>query len=301
MMGVFTQKTLKKRPRVRRRSSALRVRRKRVVAIKKVSIWLVLKRFLRRLFVSIFALLVFAIVVAGAFQLYKTVSTHPYFRIKTVAIGGTENLSSKKLLTTITPLLSGNIFTCDIKSATTYLEKNRWVESVSIHRRLPDSIVIELTEREPVAAVLADSGKRYLIDRHGFLLEEISRPGKYVLVSGFSGGADFSLPGARINEKRSLEGAFRISSIFSGDSADPVAFIDVSNPDRITARTAASDTLIRFGPERDEWEEKFLEYVTARKILSETGAEFTEIDLSFSNQVVVGRGVRSPERGKSLI
>lgn len=300
MAGILTKKTLAKRPqtgktRMRRRGAALRVKRKRPAAVKKVSVRLALRRFLRRLFVLLF----FSIVVAGAFQLYKTVITHPYFRIKAVTIGGTQNLSSKKLLKVIRPLLSGNIFTCDIKSATSYLEKNRWVESVSIQRLLPDSIAINITEREPTAVIVAGSGRQYLIDRHGFLLEEVSRPGRYVLISGFSGSAVQIRPGARIEEKRRLENAFKISSIFSGNTVDPIASIDVSNPDRITARTAVSDTLIRFGPESDEWEEKFLEYVTARKILSETGAKFSEIDLSFSNQIVVGRSVRRLE-GKNL-
>lgn len=307
MIGILTKKSLKrkaltKRSRMRRRSAVVRVVRKRA-ASKKVSVRFGLRRFLRRILVSLFALLIFAIAVSVALQIYKTVVTHPYFRIKTITISGTKNLLPEKLLTAITPMFSGNIFTCDIKSATSYLEKNRWVESVSIRSQLPDSIVVDLTEREPAAALLADSGRLYLIDRHGFVLKEISRPGKYVLLTGFSGFTDGVRPSARIGEERRLEDAFKIGSIFSGDNvlSDPVAFIDVSNPERITARTSVSETVIRFGPERDEWGEKFLEYVTARKILSETGVEFGEIDLSFSNQVVVGRGVRRLEGEKSLI
>ncbi len=298
MTNILMRKSLTRKSHTRKGRARGRVVRKRP-AVKKVSVMSALKRFCKRLFTLLFALLVFAVFAALTFGLYETVVTHPYFSIKTVEISGTQNLSSQKLLEVISPLLAGNIFTCDIKSATTYLEKNRWVESVSIRRRLPDSIVVELTERKPIAAMLADSGKRYLIDRHGFLLEEISQPGKYVLLTGFPGSTNGGLPGVRISEKRLLEDALKISSIFSGNAvlADPIASIDVSNPDRITARTAVSDTLIRFGPERDEWEEKFLEYVTARKILLETSAKFSEIDLSFNNQVVVGRGVRRMEGG----
>ncbi|GMT42668.1 MAG: hypothetical protein IEMM0002_1079 [bacterium] len=262
------------------------------LTIKKTS-----KRFrAARLVKLIVLLLPLALAFAAAPRLYETTVTHPYFQIKTVVLNGIETLSREKLMLVIKPLLSGGIFTCDIRSATEYLAGNPWVESVSIRRRLPDALVVDVVERTPAAVVASGSGQFYLIDRQGVVLEETADSGKRLVISGLS--ENVISPGERIDGRR-LDYAFRLSAIFSNDRvySDPVAFIDVSNLDGITARTAKTGTILYLGADRDEWEEKFIEYLTVRKILSDTSAGFGVINLSFEDQVVVS-GVGSNRRGK---
>ena len=235
-------------------------------------------------------LLALATMIAGLLTVspavYREVVTHPYFRLKAVDISGLENVSREELLSVIRPLVEGSIFTSDISSIANFLKANPWIDDVSISRRYPDALWIEVTERVPAAIVQIDPDSRYLIDRKGFLLGEADGDSGMVIITGLA-APTFT---ARLIDER-LSDAFRLTEMFNRDVLfhDSAAVLDVSDLDKITVRTKNSGTIITFGPARSRWNDNFLEYLVVRRILEETGESFSGMDLSFQGQVIVSQ------------
>ncbi len=225
------------------------------------------------------------LVASGLLSLYQKALAHPYFEVREVNIGGLERLSEKSLLAVLNPVLTGNIFTRDIKKAILLLNAHPWIESASVRRNFPDMIEAVVKERKAAAAVLLD--RLYLVDAGGFLLEETVPADGRLIISGFRESLKV---GEKIPDERFAD-ALRMGEIISNDVffKDHAEIVDLSNPEKITVHLANSGAILYFGPERREWEEKFLEYLTVRKILSETGVPFESIDLSFKNRAVVVR------------
>ncbi|MEE8483627.1 MAG: FtsQ-type POTRA domain-containing protein [Nitrospinota bacterium] len=222
---------------------------------------------------------------SGLLSLYQKALTHPYFEVREVNISGLERLSGKGLLAVLNPVLTGNIFTRDIKKAISLLNAQPWIESASVRRNFPDMIEAVIKERKPVAAVLLD--RLYLVDAGGYLLEETVPEDGRLIISGFRHRLKV---GQTIPDERFAD-ALRMGEIISNDVffKDHVEIVDLSYPEKVTVHLAKSGAILYFGPDRREWEEKFLEYLTVRKILSETGVPFESIDLSFKNRAVVVR------------
>lgn len=217
---------------------------------------------------------------------YMTAVSHPYFYVEKVDLRGVKRISQEKMFGFLNPLLTGNIFTRDVKKALALLESEPWISSASIRRVLPNTVEVNITERR--AAVTVKLDKLYLVDRQGYILEETRPLPGLLIVMGIS--SDLK-PGDRLVEER-FSDLFKLSEIFSHDTyfKDSVEFADLIDPERITVQLKESRLLLRLPPAKEKWEEKFLEYITIRKILAESGTDYRLMDLSFDNQVVVVRG-----------
>lgn len=89
--------------------------------------------------------------------------------IKQVSVTGNRQLSAEevKRLAGITPT-SGWLYYG--KGRASGLLKNPWVQSAVITRRFPDSVSVEVVEREPFLQMLSREGKKVLIAQDGRLL-----------------------------------------------------------------------------------------------------------------------------------
>ena len=217
---------------------------------------------------------------------YHLSVSHPFFDIKAVLISGNNTVLSNDLHKENAHVIGTNIFATDLEEFENRLLENPWIETVSIERRFPSSLHVTIWEREPVAEAIV-SGKHYYIDAGGLVLghgENYIGRADFLLITGFR---DHAMPGEVLEEVR-VFGAFDLQALFLRETAfsDNVSMVDVAVPDRLRVITD-SGVSITFGPEREKWKEKFLEYIAVRKILSERGESAKSIDLSFKGQVVV--------------
>ncbi|MBI5177813.1 MAG: FtsQ-type POTRA domain-containing protein [Nitrospinae bacterium] len=230
--------------------------------------------------------------VAGAVVLYKSISGIRYFTVKTITVAGLHKLDERHVRGIVAPLLSGNIFTRDIERATQMLEQFPEVDTVSIRLKLPDTAEVTVVERKPASAVFVN-GKLFQMDAKNVLIEEAAGPNASFLIRGLSGAG---VAGERITDPR-LADVERITSLFALDTkyGDRPTSVDVGNPERIEVHTAGG-LFLRFGPDKELWEEKFYEYLSARDISGDMGLRFIGWDLSFRDQVVGIRGDNQPSR-----
>lgn len=107
------------------------------------------------------------------------------FKLEDVVVEGRMRTNKEQILKTLAlkrgmPLLSINLFEAKEK-----LENLSWVKATRVERRLPDTLFIRISEKEPVA-IWQNQNKTYLVDYDGELVEtkEASKYKELLLVTG---------------------------------------------------------------------------------------------------------------------
>ena len=106
----------------------------------------------------------------GFFQGYLFLTKSPYFQISGVTIGGNRILDQAQLLRWIGPVQGKNIFALNPQELARKLGEHPWIRGVSVERKFPDSIRINLEERTPYARIQFD--RVYIMDNYGVLMAE---------------------------------------------------------------------------------------------------------------------------------
>lgn len=122
---------------------------------------------------------------SGLSSLFETAMAHMGFTLEDVVVEGRMRTNKDQILTTLElkrgiPLLSINLFEAKEK-----LENLSWVKAARVERRLPDTLFIRISEKEPVA-IWQNQNKTYLVDYDGELVEtkEASKYKELLLVTG---------------------------------------------------------------------------------------------------------------------
>ncbi|MCC7299773.1 MAG: FtsQ-type POTRA domain-containing protein [Verrucomicrobia bacterium] len=171
-----------------------------------------------------------------------------------------------------------NIFSVDFDKLRTQLEEVPLVESVSIDRKLPDTLNINVTERVALAQIRWNPrALPFLIDRHGVVIPMTRNGQSLPLIEGLK--LEKIRPGDRI-EKPGIRQCLDILQVADQlRLGSQVAFssFDIRYPDFVTAVVNA-DTTVRF-PQHSA-REKLIRLVSVLQLASEQGRRVKTIDLT---------------------
>ena len=104
-------------------------------------------------------------------------SRNPHFTLKTIEMTTDGRLSIPELKRWVDIDLDKNLFAIDFDEVRKNLLSKPQVEAVSIHRKLPSTLVIRVVERDAVVRVrFRRSGFLYLLDRHGIAMRPPAIP-----------------------------------------------------------------------------------------------------------------------------
>ena len=105
-----------------------------------------------------------------ALALWLTFFTLPVFNIKSIEISGNENLSKEQIESMLNTKVGNNIFAFNKTKALKNIKSNNYVEEVSIHRKLPSTITVNIKEYK-LRAYVPYMGSYLYIDEYGRVLE----------------------------------------------------------------------------------------------------------------------------------
>jgi cell division protein FtsQ len=88
-----------------------------------------------------------------AFALHDHVMKSPRFAITAIEVEGAARRSQDALVAESGLALGTNVFAADLDAARAKLLADSWVESASLQRRLPGTILVRVTEHKPAAIV----------------------------------------------------------------------------------------------------------------------------------------------------
>lgn len=96
-----------------------------------------------------------------------------FFEIKVVEITRTERISRADVLAMLDLEPGRGLLLIDLAQAQRSLETHPWIRRAVVRRVFPDTLAVELDEREPVAVLKTGTGGReFLLDREGTLISE---------------------------------------------------------------------------------------------------------------------------------
>ncbi len=132
---------------------------------------------------SIFAILFFSIIIIAnamgipkqAYAQYAKWSAKVGFEVKSVEILRMKEVDELKVYNMIFQSEDLSMPMIDIDKIRADIIQNGWVEDVRVTRRLPDTLVVEVVERQPTA-VWQQDGKYSLVDKNGIVLEDVEEP-----------------------------------------------------------------------------------------------------------------------------
>jgi cell division protein FtsQ len=230
----------------------------------------------------------------GIFHAYiHTVSGH-YFQLETIDVNGLSRVDRDALLERAGLLDGVNIFDVDAEKAAEAIEAHPWIREARMERRLPDQVVVEVTEYEP-AAVLVDDGY-HLVDANGQVFKQMSaeEADSGLLELPLVTGLDVTSSSPEQLRKRLVEALEVVEMYRARGLADwqPLSEVHFDTVLGLSVVTADSGTEIRLGQGRYRERLERLEVVQSSLVERGIDAEYILIDQeSDLSRIAVGRRV----------
>ena len=114
------------------------------------------RKFVMRIVIVVAAVL---LVIFGSIFVYRS----DLFHVNNVQINGVSHLTSQEITEIAAVPADSTLLRLDAAGIKQRLEDNAWVQSATIHRSLPDTIVIDVTERTPGAVVRINDKQTWAI------------------------------------------------------------------------------------------------------------------------------------------
>ena len=153
----------------------------------------------------LFALVIAVGIAATAGAAYY-VTRSPSFAVRTLKFSPTQHVSAQALEARLGSVIGMNLFRVDLDDVARELLQEPWLASVHARRELPQSLSIEVVERE--AACVVAFGTLYLADARGFVFKRATpaEATSLPVVTGVDRERYLSDPeGARADVRRALE------------------------------------------------------------------------------------------------
>ena len=184
--------------------------------------------------------LLFCSIMAAYFFIHS-----PYFNIQTMKVTGNHTLSSEEV-TKLSGLMTGiNIFQADAAGAILKIELNPNVKDATIKRRLPSTLLFQITERVPEALIVGQGGF-ILVDNESVYLQKIQdlQDQKLPIISGIT-VADSQKPGTII-DKEGLTTALKLIALLDKSFLQNVVEINAPSSLSLSLKTIQG-VEVRFG------------------------------------------------------
>jgi cell division protein FtsQ len=105
----------------------------------------------------------------GIFLLTERFAIHSRFRIASIEVKGNNFLSEGEVREMLGPAMGGNLISADLEGLRSNLAASPWVGGAVLRRKLPGTLLVDVTERLPIA--LAEADRLYVMDATGELID----------------------------------------------------------------------------------------------------------------------------------
>jgi len=219
----------------------------------------------------------------GGWWMYEFVFSTPLLNIKEIVVSGGKRVTREDIIGLSGISQGDNLIAVNSKIVMMRIKKEPWIETVKIRKKIPDRLIIEVSERRPVAMVNMED--LYLMDINGVLFkrafahDEVDLP----IITGLY---QHNLSD-EIESKRMFKVIDLINNLSSRKTIDldAISEINVSEDGELVIYTLNESIKIEVGA--DAFEEKLdkLDRIIARRSGDLRGIEY--IDLNNSRGAVV--------------
>jgi len=208
-------------------------------------------------------------------------SRNPHFTLKTIEMTTDGRLPIPELKRWVDVDQEANLFAIDFDEVRANLLSKPQIEAVSIHRKLPSTLVVRVIERDAVVQVrFRRSGFLYLLDRHGIAMRPSASPSSEQALPLIEG---LKVKEPRLGERVADSGVQYVLEILSAADAlglgSQIRFekFNLNYPEFIRANF--NDGLSASFP-RHSAREKLIRLVRVLQIAQEQGRRVKMVDLT---------------------
>ena len=105
---------------------------------------------------------------------YSYLLSTPYFAVKEASVRGLKELTEKDILTLAAIPAHQNLLAVNTDLVVKRVSANPWVKNIYVGRELPNRLVLEVRERNPVA-MIKQASDFYLMDNEGFVFKKLGK------------------------------------------------------------------------------------------------------------------------------
>jgi hypothetical protein len=209
---------------------------------------------------------------------YANVMASERLKVDRVDVRGSRFLSEGEVRELLGPAVGENILGLDIDSLKGRLRASPWVADATVVRTLPDTLRVDIRERQPLA--LAELERLYLMDGGGTLIDLYGPR-----TSGFDLPIVRGLVAASAEERRSR--AERAGELLRdlGELGAEVSEVEVERSGDLKVVLRGRGELLRMGP--PPYRERLLTFLGLREDLARRCPDAEWFDLRFRDRIVV--------------
>ncbi len=164
------------------RQKAKKVRHNRIKQKKQPLQW---RKFLPRVLRVGIALFSVTLILVGGFFVSQFLMASDLFRVDEVTVQGNQRLSGQQIAVLSDIEKGVNTFELDLDLIGRKIEENPWIQTAQVQRIFPRQVVIQVTERKPVAII--NLGYLYYLDKQGEIFKVLGAADSldFPVVTGF--------------------------------------------------------------------------------------------------------------------
>ena len=211
----------------------------------------------------------------------------PLFNIKTIIVEGNKKIGQKEIISLSQIQLEENTFKLSKNRIIKQIKENPYIDKVTITRKLPSNIIIEVEEREPIY-LLEYAGSYVCLDKQGYMLEINTEKLELPILQGAVTETSEFIAGNRlcIEDLEKLTSLLKVMELAKiNELTSLITRIDIENKENIKLIFETKDKVAYLGDNSNLIDKIPL----VKKILEENegkaGEIFVNMDLNKSNPI----------------
>lgn len=236
----------------------------------------------------VISVFIVGVLIVASMYLYNYVTTANRFAIEKIELAGLSRIDPGNLQRLVADLKGQNILLAPLDEVEARLEAQPRIANVECRRVLPNRVVYNITEREPVALVYTD--RFFEIDAAGMVMPGDDYTGMLDLPT-ITGVAMDDVRAGRLCRDPMVRGALetlRVCRDLGSEFAGNISELRATNAG-IAVRSLRDDCVLLLG--NGDYERRLRKFFVLRAELARHDEPGHVIDLRFDNQVVLRGGM----------
>ncbi|MEO8360839.1 MAG: FtsQ-type POTRA domain-containing protein [Vicinamibacteria bacterium] len=198
------------------------------------------------------------------------------FRIATIEVKGNKFLSEGEVREMLGPAMGTNLMTANLDSLRSNLAASPWVGGAVVRRKLPDTLLVDVTERFPIA--LAEADQLYVMDASGELIDLLGPR-----TAGFDLPIIRGLGGVSVEIRRDRARRAGVLLEDLGDLATEVSEISVDRSGDLMVVLRGDGSVLKLA--EPPYRKRVLSFLALRQKLRERCPDAEYFDLRFKDRI----------------
>lgn len=231
---------------------------------------------LKRVFIAIQIAAAACAAAVGAYLLTERFAIPNRFRIASIEVKGNRFLSEGEVREMLGPAMGGNLISADLDGLRSNLAASPWVGGAVVRRKLPDTLLVDVTERFPIA--LAETDQLYVMDSSGELIDMLGPR-----TAGFDLPIIRGLGGVSVEVRR--DRARRANTLLEdlGDLSAEVSEISVDRSGDLMVVLRGDGSVLKLA--EPPYRKRVLSFLALRQKLRERCPDAEYFDLRFKDRI----------------